>query len=46
MLDYDVVMVEDCIGAVRQDWHNMAIEVWKHYFGEVVSMTEVEQALV
>lgn len=45
MLDFDVVMVEDCIGAVRQDWHEMAIAVWKHYFGEVVSVADIEQSL-
>lgn len=45
MRDYDLVMVGDCIGAVRPDWHVMALEVWKHYLGEVVNLSEFEQML-
>jgi len=45
MLDYDVVIIEDCIAGVREDWHKMAFEVWKHYFGEVVVLDEFKQML-
>ena len=43
--DYDVVMVEDCIGGVRDDWHKMATAVWQHYLGEVVTLEQFEQML-
>ena len=43
--DYDVVMVEDCIGGVRDDWHRMATEVWQHYMGEVVTLAQFQQML-
>lgn len=43
--DYDVVIVEDCIGGVREDWHRVAVEVWRHYLGEVVSLDEFRQML-
>ncbi len=45
MLDYDVVMIEDCIAGVREDWHKMALEVWKHYIGEVMSLAEFKKTL-
>lgn len=43
--DMDVVMVEDCIGGVRDDWHRMATQVWRHYLGEVVTLDEFKQML-
>ena len=45
MRDYDVVMVKDCIAGVRQDWHEMAFEVWSHYVGEVVSLHQFKAML-
>ena len=45
MRDYDVVMVKDCIAGVRQDWHEMAFEVWSHYVGEVVTLHQFKAML-
>lgn len=45
MKDYDVIMIKDCIGGVRQDWHEMAFEVWKHYIGEVMTLDELKTLL-
>ena len=43
--DYDVVMVEDCIGGVRDDWHRMATAVWQQYLGEVVTLAQFQKML-
>jgi len=43
--DYDIVIVDDCIGGVRDDWHKMATEVWQHYLGEVVTLEQFEEML-
>lgn len=45
MRDYDLVIVGDCIGAVRGDWHQMALEVWAHYCGMVVTCEQVLEML-
>ena len=42
MRDYDLVMVKDCIAGVRQDWHESALEVWSHYVGEVVELSDLQ----
>ncbi|HEV8339029.1 MAG TPA: isochorismatase family cysteine hydrolase [bacterium] len=36
MRDYDLLIVSDCIGGVRRDWHEMALAVWAQYCGAVV----------
>lgn len=45
MRDYDVVIVKDCVGGVRQDWHQMALEVWAQYVGEVVTLAELSERI-
>lgn len=39
--NYDVIIVEDCVAGVRKDWHEMAVQVWKHYLGEVVKLDDL-----
>lgn len=43
--NFDVVAVEDCIAGVRKDWHEMALQVWKHYLGEVVKLDELRRMI-
>jgi len=43
--DYDVVIVKECVAGVRPDWHKMALEVWSHYIGEVVTLSEFRDML-
>lgn len=45
MRDYDVVVVRECVAGVKQEWHEMALEVWSQYIGEVVGLDELEAAL-
>ena len=45
MRDYDVVIVKECVAAVRPDWHEAALEVWAHYIGEVVSLAQFQGML-
>lgn len=45
MRDFDVVVVEDCVAGVDELWHRCALEVWRHYVGEVVPLAEIEGAL-
>jgi len=41
MRDYDLLIVSDCIGGVRRDWHEMALAVWAQYCGAVVTSEEI-----
>ncbi|MDR7522723.1 MAG: isochorismatase family cysteine hydrolase [Armatimonadota bacterium] len=41
MRDYDLLIVSDCIGGVRRDWHEMALAVWAQYCGAVVTSDQV-----
>jgi len=45
MRDYDVVIVKECVAAVRPDWHETALEIWAHYIGEVVTLAEFRDML-
>ena len=45
MRDYDLLIVADCIGGVRRDWHEMALEVWAQYCGLVVTSEQVLELL-
>jgi ureidoacrylate peracid hydrolase len=36
MRDFDVIVLEDCVGGVHGDWHKTALKVWKRYIGAVV----------
>jgi len=45
MRDYDVVVVRDCVAGVNQEWHEMALQVWELYVGEVVDLAEIEAQL-
>ncbi|MGE0502337.1 MAG: cysteine hydrolase family protein [Rhizobiaceae bacterium] len=39
--NYDIVIVEDCIAGIRKDWHEMAVQVWKQYLGEIVKLDDL-----
>ncbi|MEZ0168809.1 isochorismatase family protein [Microvirga sp. TS319] len=39
--DLDVVAVDDCISGVNPDWEATAKQVWKQYFCEVASSSDV-----
>lgn len=41
MEDLDVVAVRDCIGAVRADWYQAALEIWNHYFAELADRAAI-----
>ena len=41
MRDYDLVIVSDCIGGIRRDWHEVALAVWAQYCGLVVTSEQV-----
>ncbi len=43
--DYDVIAVTDCIAGVRPQWEPSALEVWSHYFGALVTVSQVEDWL-
>jgi ureidoacrylate peracid hydrolase len=45
MRDYDVVIVRECVAGVRSDWHAAALEIWDHYIGDVVTLSEFEEML-
>jgi ureidoacrylate peracid hydrolase len=36
MRDFDVIVLEDCVGGVHRDWHRIALEVWSRYIGAVI----------
>jgi ureidoacrylate peracid hydrolase len=41
MRDFDVIVLEDCVGGVHRDWHNVALQVWARYIGAVISSSEL-----
>ena len=41
MLDFRVVMVKDCLGALSDDEHRAALETFIQQFGDVMSTSEV-----
>lgn len=45
MRDYDLVIVEDCVAGVRQEWHDAAVATWKYYMGMVVPLDELRTML-
>jgi ureidoacrylate peracid hydrolase len=45
MRDFDVVIPRECVAGVRQDWHDVALEVWERYVGEVVGVDELRRQL-
>ena len=45
MLDFRVVMVKDCLGALSDDEHRAALETFIQQFGDVMSTSEVLDVL-
>jgi ureidoacrylate peracid hydrolase len=41
MRDFDVIVLEDCVGGVHRHWHEVALEVWARYIGAVVPSSEL-----
>jgi ureidoacrylate peracid hydrolase len=39
--DFDVVAVTDCIGAIRPDWGEFAMQVWDRYFCALSTSADV-----
>lgn len=46
MLDYNVMLVEDCCAAFSSEEHQTAVKNIKKYFGSVVTVEQIEQMLV
>lgn len=45
MLDYDVVVVEDCVAGGIPELHRNTLENTRRFFGLVVSLSELEQMI-
>jgi ureidoacrylate peracid hydrolase len=41
MRDFDVIVLEDCVGGTHHDWHRVALEVWDRYIGAVIASTDL-----
>ncbi len=41
MRDYDLLIVEDCIGGVARDLHACAVRVWERFLGMVVTVNDL-----
>lgn len=42
MRDYDLIIVEDCIGGVSREWHDFAVNVWRRFIGLVVKVDDIQ----
>jgi ureidoacrylate peracid hydrolase len=45
MRDYDLIILEDCVGGVYEDWRGPAMQVWDRYLGAVITSHEFLETL-
>jgi ureidoacrylate peracid hydrolase len=45
MRDLDLVIVQDCIGGLRKEWHDFAVSVWSRFLGVVVNVEDLPQMI-
>jgi ureidoacrylate peracid hydrolase len=46
MRDFDLLIVEDCIGGISRELHESAVRVWGRFLGMVVKAEELPEILV
>ena len=46
MRDYDIIIPQDCIGGLRQDWHDTAVSIWSRFIGLVINVEDLPGMII
>jgi ureidoacrylate peracid hydrolase len=45
MRDFDVIIAREGVSGVNAAWHETALQVWDRYFGAVLGVDQIAEAL-
>ena len=44
--DFEIILLKDCVAGIQQKFHERSLELIQAYFGEVLSMAELQDLVV